>query len=282
MLADVMAYLRCPHCAGELTLVQRSVRCTNGHTFDVARHGYVSLLRGDARGDAGDSAAMVRAREEFLAAGHYAPVAELVIAMAGAAGCVVDVGAGTGYYLAHTVARLPGCVGLALDVSKYACRRAAKAHPRLGAVACDVWRQLPVATDAADVVLDVFAPRNGAEFHRVLRPDGRLVVVTPTQRHLGELVSALGLLTVAADKEQRVADKLDEHFELAAAESFDATVALDRDLVAAAVAMGPSAWHTDRAELADKIARLADRTPVTFSVTCARYLPRPGNGSASR
>jgi 23S rRNA (guanine745-N1)-methyltransferase len=78
-------------------------------------------------------------------------LADLAQQVADGPGCVVDVGAGTGYYLAVVLERLTDRVGLALDVSKYALRRAARAHRRVGAVACDVWHGLPVATDSAAV-----------------------------------------------------------------------------------------------------------------------------------
>src|SRR5437763_1017493 len=81
---------------------------------------------------------------------------------------------------AGVLADHPGATGLALDVSKYALRRAAKAHPRAGAAACDAWQGLPMRERTASVLLNVFAPRDGAEFHRVLRADGALIVAGPT------------------------------------------------------------------------------------------------------
>ncbi len=51
---------------------------------------------------------------------------------------------------------MPGFTGLALDVSKAALRRAAKAHSRCGAALCDVWHELPVSDGAAQAVLSVF------------------------------------------------------------------------------------------------------------------------------
>ena len=60
--------------------------------------------------------------------------------------------------------------GLAFDVTKPALRRAARAHPRVGAVLADTWGPLPLADGSADVLLNVFAPRNGPEMRRVLRP----------------------------------------------------------------------------------------------------------------
>jgi 23S rRNA (guanine745-N1)-methyltransferase len=99
VLADVLPYLACPHCGAGLTL-DGQVRCERGHGFDVARQGYVNLLSGKAS-VSGDSTEMVAARAAFLDAGHYAPIMRAVAAAAGpASGCVADLGAGTGHYLA--------------------------------------------------------------------------------------------------------------------------------------------------------------------------------------
>ena len=47
----------------------------------------------------------------------------------------------------------------------------------------------------------------------MLRPEGRLVVVTPAADHLGELVGPLGLLRVDPDKAARLAATLEPHLE---------------------------------------------------------------------
>ena len=74
-----------------------------------------------------------------------------------------------------------------MDISARALRRAARAHPAIGAVGWDTWRPFPVRDAVMSLVLDVFAPRNAAEFRRVLRDDGALIVVTPAPGHLAEL-----------------------------------------------------------------------------------------------
>ncbi|MER7208174.1 putative RNA methyltransferase [Streptosporangium sp. NPDC000239] len=266
MLADVVHLLVCPVCGGDLALDERAVRCDTGHTFDVARQGYVSLLTGSRAPGTADSADMVAARDAFLGAGHFAPLAEAVAGACGTdAGVVVDAGAGTGHYLAGALDRLPGAVGVALDVSKHALRRAARAHPRLGAVVADVWRPLPLRSGSAEVLLNVFAPRNGPEFARVLAPDGTLVVVTPTSRHLEPLVERLGLLSVDQDKERRVADSLGDRFVEAGRSLHEFGMALGRDAVEAVVGMGPSAWHTDSHAMRARIADLPESSEVTAS-----------------
>jgi len=234
---------RCPHCGAALETGERAWRCANGHSFDVARQGYVALERKAARGD---TAEMVAARVAFLEAGHYAPIAEAIVAAVAAGGAgasggrdgalrtVVDLGAGPGYYLAAVLDANLGARGVALDSSRPAVRRAARAHPQITAVACDAWDALPLQDAIADVVLNVFAPRNPDEMRRVLKPDGRIVVVTPTERHLGELE----LLRVHPEKRERLHKDLGTPHQ-----ERDLEFTLELDDVTPLVQMGPSAHH---------------------------------------
>ena len=273
MLDVAVPYLRCPVCAADLADAGGPLRCATGHSFDRAKQGYVSLLAG-GKHPQGDTAEMVAARAEFLAAGHYAPIVAAMASAAGAAtGAVLDVGAGTGFYLASIVDRRPESVGIAADASKYALRRAARAHPRVGAVGCDAWQGLPVRTGATSLVLNVFAPRNGREMRRVLADDGRLVVVAPTRVHLGELVRTLRLIEVDADKRQRIDQQLAPHFTPADSTRCEFALSLSRKDVHAVVGMGPSAWHVDDATLSGRIAELTEPVTVTGSVEVLTYRP---------
>jgi 23S rRNA (guanine745-N1)-methyltransferase len=299
MIGDVLRYLRCPVCASQLSQPDNVLRCPAGHSFDIARQGYVHLDPGRAS-HTGDTAEMVAARAEFLDAGHYAFISA---ALAEAAvlttrppplkptlttrppplkptsayprlDFVVDAGAGTGHHLAAVLDALPGAAGLALDVAKPALRRAARAHLRAAAALCDTWRHLPVADGTASLVLNVFAPRNGAEFHRVLRADGALLVVTPTAAHLAELIGWLGLLSVDAGKEDRVAASLAGRFDEAGEKRFERQLRLSHHEIATLVRMGPSAWHAEPTALADRISALPEPVLVTASILLRRYSPR--------
>ncbi|OLB77982.1 MAG: 23S rRNA methyltransferase [Actinobacteria bacterium 13_2_20CM_2_71_6] len=271
MLADVLPYLRCPLCRLELAERETTLRCPGGHSFDQAKQGYVQLTAGPVSHH-GDSAEMVSARDAFLAAGHYDFIAT-ALAAAGRTteGLVVDVGAGTGYHLAALLDSSPEAVGLAVDVSKAALRKAAHAHPRAGAVLGDAWRELPVADRAARVLINVFAPRNGPEFARVLAPDGALLVVTPTGAHLGELVSALDLLTVDPSKEDRVAASLEPWFTERASDVHERSLSLTHAEVRALIGMGPSARHLDPDGLSERIATLPEPVKVTAHVRLSSY-----------
>lgn len=265
----VIQALRCPHCREPFEAVDAGLRCPHGHAFDRARQGYVNLLAGRDVGT-GDSAQMVAARDSLLQAGHFAPLAE---ALADASrevaseGIVVEVGAGTGYYVSRVLDALPTHQGLALDLSRYAARRAARAHPRLSAIVADAWQRLPLADACAALVLNVFAPRQADELHRVLRPDGLLVVVTPTPRHLETLRASLELIAVDPSKEQRLAETFSPRFQSIQRTQLDWTMHLDHDAVRRLVGMGPSARHLDAEVLDARVARLPASSEVPGSVT---------------
>ena len=267
MLDDVVEVLACPHCGSNLIRSGDALRCPSNHVFDIARQGYVSLLTGRNK-TVGDTAEMVAARVAFQRAGHYAPIADAVAEAVVGDGPVLDVGAGTGYYLARALGRR---AGLALDLSKFACRRAAKAHPRIGAAAADAWHGLPVRTGSVGAVLNVFAPRNAAEMHRVLRPGGRLVVAVPNAGHLSGLVDELGLLNVDSQKQQRLSEQLAGRFEPSELDVVEFPLRLSAEEAEFAVAMGPSARHLTPEELRERVRGLGDPVAATASVTVAEY-----------
>lgn len=277
-LSTVAARLRCPACAAPLAVHGDALGCEDGHRFDVGRGGVVALTPPSRVGLQGDDGPMVEAREAFLGAGHFAPVvaavADAARAHGRADGLVVDVGAGTGRHLAAVLERRTDPAGVALDASRPALRRAVRAHPGIAAVACDVWRGLPVADDAAGVVLNVFAPRNGPEIDRVLAPGGALVVVTPAAEHLHQVLAPLGRVRVDPDKEDRLRAALPPSLLPAEVRELRFDLALDRRDLTALVAMGPLARHLAAGELEAWVAGVPEPFTVTASVV-VRVLRAP-------
>jgi 23S rRNA (guanine745-N1)-methyltransferase len=289
----VVELLTCPHCGSRLEQSGSTLRCSQGHAFDIARQGYVNLLPGTARAPSGDTASMVRARAAFLEGGHFAGLRDAIVETAAravgeasttggaSAGCVIEVGAGTGYYLSAVLDRLVDRVGLAVDISKFALRRAGRAHERLGAVACNTWQRLPVRDQCADLILDIFAPRNPSEFRRLLGTRGRLIVVTPSDRHLRELISALGLLEVDERKQDRVEAQLAEDFIQTSSVHRDEFLMLTPAEVSAVAEMGPSAFHIPSEEIGERAALLTSSVSVTVSVNIGVYRAAQPTDSAS-
>jgi 23S rRNA (guanine745-N1)-methyltransferase len=198
------------------------VTCGNGHSFDIARQGYISLTVPQRRPHRGDTTNMVAAREAFLGAGFYEPIADAVVGAAFVTGCVVELGAGTGYYLATLLDYQPTSFG---------------------------------------IVLNVFAPRNGEEIARVLAPDGELIVITPTQRHLSELPVPL---SVDERKEERLVAELSPRLKSIARRNLDYELTLGRDDARNLIAMGPSAHHVGEVELPEQLSVTVSVTVETF------------------
>ncbi|MBH0775883.1 putative RNA methyltransferase [Nocardia bovistercoris] len=301
-LAEVAALLACPECGLPLAAADRVLRCGRGHSFDVAKQGYVSLLTGASTKMTGDTADMLDARAAFQGAGHFTPIALALVTATGSrlsggtgataeglavegrtapadatfaeTSAVLEIGAGTGYYLAHLLDAVPSALGIALDVSKPAARRCARAHPRAASVLADAWRGLPIGDGRLDAVLAVFAPRNPAEVARVLRADGRFVVAGPTPRHLAELVGPLDMVTVDPDKDRRLGEAVAGHFEQLDRTVVEYSMALSHSDIAHVVGMGPSAFHAgDRMRQA--IAALPESVEVTASVIASTFRPVP-------
>ena len=182
--------LICPICEKELTRKEGCYACPAGHSFDIARQGYVNLLTVQRRHSAhpGDTREQVLSRREFLEGGYYAPIAGALIAAAekyGASGPVLDVGCGEGYYSTR-LAQAMGAELTGLDISKDAVRYAAGKYKNAQWL-CATAAQIPVADGGAGVVTSLFSVTLPEEFRRVLREGGYLFQVLAAQDHLLEL-----------------------------------------------------------------------------------------------
>ncbi|MGX5913735.1 putative RNA methyltransferase [Aliidiomarina sp. Khilg15.8] len=186
--------LACPLDGTPLAAKGPSWRCTQGHSFDQASQGYTHLLpvQHKRSRDPGDSKAMVQARRRFLQAGYYAPIAQALaehtLSTPGQSLACLDAGCGEGYYLRQLVEQagereLQLC---GLDISKWAVQAAAKKlQPAAWLVASNA--RIPVQDASLDVLLCVFGFPVWAEFARVLKPGGRLIMVDPGPQHLLQL-----------------------------------------------------------------------------------------------
>ncbi len=297
--------LLCPVCRDALRFGgggARTLVCGAGHSFDAAKQGYFNFLVGKGTVFEADSADMVAARFDFLSAGHYQRLADAIAELAvpalreAPAGrpVVLDAGTGTGHYLRAVLDRVAAdratpdrtapdgpspdgvsAAAIGLDISKFALRRAARMNPEALNVVGDVWQPLPVAENAVDVVTVVFAPRNAPEFARVLRPGGRLVVVTPRPGHLEEVAGLTGMLGIEPAKDERLAASLGKHFAPVEARELDLALTLSPRDVANLAYMGPAGHHLDRAALAALEAALLARTSVSARFRISVFEPIP-------
>ena len=195
-----MTFWSCPVCGAPLLAYAHVLQCGNGHSFDLAKKGYVNLLLSNRSRSKrhGDDRTMVAARTAFLDAGYYAPLCT-AIAQAAAENVpespvVLDVGCGEGYYTAAVeralcaAGKTPSVFGV--DISREALIAAHRRAPSLSLAVASL-AHLPMADAACDMLMNVFAPVDAAEFARVLRPGGILLRAIPLERHLWELKCAV-------------------------------------------------------------------------------------------
>ncbi|MEY8565005.1 methyltransferase domain-containing protein [Corynebacteriaceae bacterium 7-707] len=267
------------------TLVSES-----GHNYDVARQGYVTLAGGAGLRYTGDDAEMIQARETFLSGGHFAPFVEAITDHVGRAlddagveddarPAIVEIGAGTGYYLSHTLDSIENSRGVGIDVSVPAAKRLASCHRNIGAVVADAWSRLPLRDGVVDAVTVIFAPRNAAEFARVLSPEGQVVVLTADAGHLAELREPLGIIDVEEGKVERMIAQASGHLvPVGEPESVEFEMTLDQASIAAQIGMSPSARHIHPTVLAERIAALPETMTVTARAAITRLRRDPGLG----
>jgi 23S rRNA (guanine745-N1)-methyltransferase len=244
--SSLASWLRCIHCSQPLEPLDGLVLgCATGHRFDAHRRGYLNTLDA-SKGIVGDPRPILEARERFLALGLYTPIADAITALLppGEPLAIVDSGSGTGYYLQQLLAHSPGRghTALVTDASVAAVTMSVAATGAPGLVA-DVWLPSPVRDDRADVILCVFAPRNPAEFARILRPGGMLIVVTPTGQHLRELRAVNQVIGMQHDKLTRLDESLLERFALGSRSTLHFEIELSTAAAADLTGMGPSGHH---------------------------------------
>jgi 23S rRNA (guanine745-N1)-methyltransferase len=248
--------LRCPLCKTGFIAAAGALVCRNGHSFDLARGGYVNLLRPGRRrpAAAGDSPVQLGHRAAFLDAGHLDAVAATIVEHIVTADAerapstwrILDAGSGTGHHLARVTNALTSpLIGLGLDISKDAARRAARRWPALAFAATDLWGVWPVHDGVADLVLSIFAPKNFPEAARVLCPGGWLAVAYPGRDHLVEVRRRFGLLRQYGDNANRYPDLMAHFIGPSITTRLYNRVLLDDAMLRSVVLMGPNAHHVD-------------------------------------
>src|SRR5580658_1953433 len=184
--------LLCPvrNCQLALEREERRLHCANGHSFDVARSGYVNLLQPQDRRSAqpGDTPAAVAARRRLHDRGVTAPLLDAIGDFVGAStgDVVLDAGCGDGYYLG-TLAQRTGCDAHGIDISIPAVDAAARRYPACEWIVANADRIVPYADRSFSLVMSITARMNASEFRRVVRDDGRLLVAVPAPDDFVEL-----------------------------------------------------------------------------------------------
>lgn len=234
--------LMCPVCRQRLELVSKTWRCEQGHSYDIAKQGYVNLhvVQHKHSKNPGDTPESVDARRAFLQGGYYQPLQQAVVHLLKdlKAKMVLDIGCGEGYYTSAMQQVVEQCIGV--DIAKNAVQRAAKLNNKVTWVV-GTGATLPVIDQSMDVCTSLFSPIPQTEILRVLKDDGYLIVVTPATDHLYAMREAL-FEQVNPHTPQKFVEQLQDLFELKEQQVIDAPLVLDQQALKNLIAMTPYAY----------------------------------------
>ncbi len=184
----------CPVCGSLLKNSGAAFVCAGGHSFDIAKEGYVNLLIGSKSGAlTGDSADMARCRRAFLSKGYFdALSSELcrTVEKYGVAEHVLDICCGEGHYSSFFKNRFPKSNVLGFDLSREMVKRAARQNRTVGYAVANM-TSIPVADGTVDCAFHLFAPFCKTEFARILSEKGILISAVAGAEHLFELKELL-------------------------------------------------------------------------------------------
>ena len=211
-------------CRMPLMREERRLSCAQGHSFDVARSGYVNLLQPQERRSSqpGDTAAAVQGRRRLHDSGATISLLHAIaeVTRASSSDTVLDAGCGEGFYLG-SLARQKGFDAHGVDISVPAIDAAARRYPHAEWIVANADRFIPYADGVFSIVMSITARMNAPEFRRVLRDDGLMLIAVSSPEDLVELRGT------GRDRVPRTTDSFAEGFKLVDQRRITTTAELD-------------------------------------------------------
>lgn len=256
----------CPLCKEELKFQDHSLVCTNRHSFDIAKYGYVNLAPQIRQSKDYDKDNFIQ-RKIILEAGFYQHILqeiEVFLQQSPDTQTILDVGCGQGYYSLELQKIFPDKDFYAFDISKDSIQLASKTDTSLsinwfvGDLA-----KLPIKNHSIDLILDIFSPANYQEFQRVLTKQGLLLKVIPTSQHVQEIRKKVAWQLQKQDySNQDILDHFETSFEILEQKEVTVTYPINEIQKEALIGMTPLLFHIKQEEI-----DWSDLTEITISAT---------------
>ena len=243
----------CPICQENLTLVESSFKCSNRHSFDLAKFGYVNLAP-QIKQSANYDKENFQNRQQILEAGFYQAILDALSTMLCSletSKTILDIGCGEGFYSRKLQEVHPDKTFYAFDISKDSVQIAAKSEPNWAVnwFVGDL-TQLPIKDASMDILLDIFSPANYGEFQRVLSKDGILIKVIPTENHLKEIRQTVQDQLKKKDySNQDIKEYFQEHFSIQSIQTASLTKSITAEQRQALLSMTPLLFHVDQSKI---------------------------------
>ena len=243
----------CPICQENLTLVETSLKCSNRHSFDLAKFGYVNLAPQIKQSTNYDKENFQN-RQQILEAGFYQAILEGIsdlLATKPSAKTILDIGCGEGFYSRKLQEVHSDKTFYSFDISKDSVQIAAKSEPNwvVNWFVGDLAR-LPIKDASMDILLDIFSPANYGEFRRVLSQNGILIKVVPTENHLKEIRQMVqDQLTKKDYSNQVIKEHFQEYFSIQSSQIAPLTKSITAEQRQALLSMTPLLFHVDQSKI---------------------------------
>ncbi|MBC1544724.1 putative RNA methyltransferase [Listeria cossartiae] len=267
-IKENMALLACPICGGELTFQEpNSFVCPERHGFDIAKPGYLNLLK-QAHKTKYDQA-LFESRKKVIASGFFGKLIKRVTEMIADTNkeniVIYDAGCGEGSHLARVVSELQATGrevhAAGLDIAKEGVKQAARDYPGIVWTVADL-ANCPNKAESADVLLNILSPSNYEEFKRLLKTDGFLLKVVPEANYLRELREFIYVDEKSSYSNESVTSRLAEKLTVEHVERVTYKAPIAKELFADFLEMTPLGWHI----AADKKSELLANPPEDLTV----------------
>jgi len=273
---------KCPSCSEPLIKELKTYRCTNNHTYDEAKEGYVNLLLAQHKKskNPGDNDEMIKSRQAFLNQGYYASLSSEIVRIIasteeGFNQNILDVGCGEGYYMNEIKkasneksSTLSLC---GIDISKTAVKLAGKRKMDALLSVASAY-DLPFYDKSFDTIVSVFSPVSASEIERLLKSEkSQIIMVGPAEEHLNGLTAHIydkvlphkGNYSVLDDEERFI---LEEQIEI------KEEISVKKEDILELLRMTPYYWQTT-IEIKEKILALEElKTTIHFYVRIYKKL----------
>lgn len=243
----------CPICQENLNLIETSLKCSNRHSFDLAKFGYVNLAP-QIKQSANYDKENFQNRQQILESGFYQAILKGIsdiLATKPSAKTVLDIGCGEGFYSRKLQESHSDKTFYAFDISKDSVQIAAKSETNWAVnwFVGDLAR-LPIKNASMDILLDIFSPANYGEFRRVLSQNGILIKVIPTENHLKEIRQMVqDQLTKKDYSNQDIKEHFQEHFRIQSSQIASLTKPITAEQRQALLSMTPLLFHVDQSKI---------------------------------
>lgn len=253
-------HFRCPLCKHSVQMEEGArITCTNNHSFDLAKQGYLFLLAKPSQTtytkELFEERRNIHVHSSFYKDFHekiadvintYAPEHSTPTHM-------IDMGTGEGSHLQLISSRINNdFIGIGLDIAKEGIIQAARNDDQHIWMVADL-AESPIASDSMDIVLNILSPSNYTEFSRVLKREGVVIKVLPGNTYVQEMRSFFQPTHMSNHSNERVKTHFKKYYQLIETAHVSNTYTLTAEERSSLARMSPLAWDASEDTIASFI-----------------------------